>query len=189
MKIGLLGGMFNPPHLGHLLIAQQVLDFTVCDAVWFVPSYKHTFLKEAVAPEHRLAMTQRLVSESKQPLFSVCTLELDHTLDGNTINLLPLLPKEHSYSFIIGSDQLPSFHLWGSWNELLKQIPFLVFPRYGYPNEPLYEGMTMINDGSLIVSNISSTKVRDRSKRTLPLYGLVSSQVDTYITENQLYTE
>jgi nicotinate-nucleotide adenylyltransferase len=187
MNIGLLGGMFNPPHLGHLLIAQQVLDFTDCEAIWFVPSYKHTFQKEAVSPEHRLAMINAMVEESHEKRFSVCTLELDNKLDGNTINLLPLLPKEHIYHFIIGSDQLPSFHLWGDWKNLLKQIPFLVFPRYGYPNEPLYEHMTMVNDGSLIVSNISSTKVRDRVIRNLPLYGLVSTSVDAYIQKQYLF--
>lgn len=187
MKIGLLGGMFNPPHVGHLLIAQQVLDYTDCEAIWFLPSFKHTFQKEAIEPKHRLAMVERMVEESKQPKFSVSSLEIDNQLDGNTINLLPLLPKAHTYHFIVGSDQLPTFHLWGNWKELLTRLPFLVFPRYGYPNEPLYEGMTMVNDSSLIVSNISSTKVRDRVLRHLSLYGLVPSSVDSYIKENKAY--
>lgn len=187
MKVGLLGGMFNPPHLGHLLIAQQVLDFTDCEAIWFLPSYKHTFRKEAVDPRHRLSMVERMVKESQEPRFSVSSLEIDNQLDGNTINLLPFLPQEHTYHFVIGSDQLPTFHLWGNWKELLKRLPFFVFPRYGYPNEPLYENMTMVNDSSLIVSNISSTKVRDRVMRRLSLYGFVAPTVNDYITEHDLH--
>ena len=183
MIIGLLGGTFNPPHLGHVLIAQQVLDFTDCDEVWFVPVYGHTFLKPMEAVAHRVAMTQRL----NLPHTAVSTLEIDHQLDGNTINLLPFLPPEHTYRFIIGTDNLPTFHLWGQWELLLKKIPFLVYPRSGYPNEPLYPGMTMINDEALIISNLSSTKIRERVSRGLSLQAFVPEGVWQYIQENNLY--
>lgn len=185
MIIGLFGGTFNPPHLGHLWIAQQVLDFTDVDEIWFLPGYRHSFQKPAVAVEHRLAMTRLLIHSSSR--MSVSTLEIDHQLDGNTINLLPHLPSEHTYKFIIGSDQLPTFHLWGEWQQLLTKLPFLVFPRYGYPNEPIYPGMSMINDGSLVVSNISSTKVRDRAARGLSLEHFVPKSVIAYIKEHKLF--
>lgn len=190
MKIGLLGGTFNPPHIGHLLVAQQVLNFTLCDEVWMVPAYKHTFQKPAAPVEHRVEMTKILagsIAPPKHKSIKVCTLEVDHELNGNTIHLLPLLPKEHTYHFIIGSDQLPSFHLWGQWKELLKILPFFVFPRYGYPNEPLYVGMTMVNDQSLVVSNISSTKVRDRIKRGLSTQIFLPEPLEKYIAKNKLY--
>lgn len=190
MNIGLLGGTFNPPHIGHILVAQQVLDFTDCDEVWMVPSYLHSFQKPSAPVEHRVEMTNILVQgikTSQNKNINVCTLEVDQKLDGKTIHLLPFLPKEHTYSFIVGSDQLPSFHLWGEWQALLKELPFYIFPRYGYPNEPLYEGMTMINDQSLIVSNISSTKIRDRVKRGLSLHALVPLALEQYIHEHRLY--
>jgi nicotinate-nucleotide adenylyltransferase len=114
---------------------------------------------------------------------------MDNQLDGNTIHLLPLLPKEHTYHFVIGSDQLPTFHLWGEWQQLLKEIPFFVFPRLGYPNDPLYEGMTMINDSSLVVSNISSTKIRDRVRRGLSIEPFVPPGVGEYIRTHNLYQE
>jgi nicotinate-nucleotide adenylyltransferase len=190
MNIGLLGGTFNPPHIGHLLVAQQVLDFTLCDEVWMVPTYKHTFQKPAAPVEHRVEMTRILVDSvisSKNKQIKVCTIEIDQKLDGNTIHLLPFLPKEHIYTFIIGSDQLPSFHLWGEWKQLLNELPFLVFPRYGYPNEPLYAGMKVVNDQSLIVSNISSTKIRDRIKRGLLTHTFIPEPLEQYIVRNKLY--
>jgi len=183
MKIGLLGGKFNPPHLGHLLIAQQVLDFAEFDEVWFVPNYGQSF-HEPVAPvADRLAMTKLI----RVPNTNVSTLEIDNKLDGKTIHLLPFLSKVHSYTFIIGSDQLATFHEWGEYKQLVKQIPFLVFPRYGYPSEPLYENMSVLGHKALIASNISSTKVRDRIKQHLPIEMFVPEGVAEYIQKHKLY--
>lgn len=183
MKIGLLGGKFNPPHLGHMLIAQQVLDFAGLDEVWFVPNYGQSF-HEPVAPvENRLAMTKCI----KVPKTKVSTLEIDNRLDGKTIHLLPFLPKEHEYTFIIGSDQLATFHLWGEYKTLVKQIPFLVFPRYGYPSEPIYENMTVLGHKTLIASNISSTKIRERVKFGFSIDMFVPSGVAEHIQEHGLY--
>ena len=183
MNIALLGGAFNPPHLGHAMIARQILDITKPDEVWLLPNY-HQVPPKPVAPvEHRLAMTQCL-SDRK---VKISTLEIDHTLDGQTINLLPFLPKEHAYHFIIGSDQLASFHLWGNWELLLQKIPFYVFPRYGYPNEPLYPNMKVVSDELLIATNISSTKIRARVAQEKSISEFVLPEVAEYIKRHHLY--
>lgn len=183
MKIGLLGGAFNPPHLGHLMIARQVLDFTDTDEVWFLPSYGQIPPKPVADVSHRLAMTQLLTL----PHTSVSTLEIDNTLNGDTVNLLPFLPGEHEFRFIIGSDQLPTFHLWGRWQELLSTMPFVVFPRYGYPNEPLYPNMTIVESPLLVGSNISSTKIRQRVRENLSIEQFVPEQIASYISRHGLY--
>lgn len=183
MKIGLLGGAFNPPHLGHLMIAQQVLDFTDTDEVWFLPSFGQIPPKPVADVSHRLNMARLLVEERTK----ISTIEIDHQLDGDTINLLPFLPKVHEFRFIIGSDQLPTFHLWGRWRELLSSLPFLVFPRYGYPNEPLYPNMTLVGSNLLVGSNISSTKIRERVKQGLSIDQFVPKQISLYIASNGLY--
>lgn len=183
MKIALLGGSFNPPHIGHLLIARQVLDFTNTDEVWFLPSFHQSPPKPVASPQDRLAMTNLL----ELPGTKVSTIEFDHELDGETVHILPFLPKEHSFSFIIGSDQLPTFHLWQDFQKLLHAMPFFVFPRYGYPNEPLYEGMKMISDELLVGSNISSTKIRDRITRNLPIDQFAPQRVAEYINGRSLY--
>ena len=146
MKVGLFGGAFNPPHIGHILIAQQILDFTDTDEVWFLPNFGQIPPKPVADVHHRVAMTKLLSLAKTQ----VSTLEIDNRLDGDTIHLLPFLPKEHEFRFIIGSDQLPTFHLWGEWKSLIAKLPFFVFPRYGYPNEPLYANMTLIGDEQLV---------------------------------------
>lgn len=183
MNIALLGGAFNPPHLGHLMIAQQVLDFTEVEEVWFLPNYGQSPPKPVASVEDRVAMAKLLLL----PKTRVSTIEIDNKLDGETVRILPFLPKEHSFSFIIGSDQLPTFHLWLDWEKLLKAMPFWVFPRYGYPNEPLYEGMKVINHELLVGSNISSTKMRERAAKRLPIDQFVPESIAEYITQHGLY--
>jgi len=183
MNIGLLGGKFNPPHLGHMLIAQQMLDFAGFDEIWFVPNYGQSF-HEPVAPvSDRLAMTKLI----QIPKTNISTLEIDNKLDGKTIHLLPFLPKEHTYTFIIGSDQLATFHQWGEYKTLVHQMPFLVFPRYGYPSEPLYENMLVLGHKALIASNISSTKIRERIRLNLSIDQFVPKGVSEYIRAHKLY--
>lgn len=183
MKVGLLGGAFNPPHIGHLVIAQQVLDFTDIDEVWFLPNYEQIPPKPVADVAHRLAMTKLLTLDNTR----VSTLEIDNKLDGDTIRLLPHLPKEHEFRFIVGSDQLPTFHLWGRWEELIQQLPFLVFPRYGFPNEPLYPNMTIVTSELLIGTNLSSTKIRERVRYGLSIEQFVPPLVASYISSHHLY--
>jgi len=183
MNIGLFGGVFDPPHIGHILVAQQVLDFGGVDEIWFVPNYRTSFQKPTAPVSDRMAM----VTMVDLPKTVISTLEIDHKLDGQTIHLLPYLPPGNTYVFIIGSDQLATFHLWGQWQELLRQMRFLVFPRYGYPNDPLYEHMSVISDESLLATNISSTKIRERVKRGLSIAPFVPKGVEEYIKEHKLY--
>ena len=185
MRVALLGGAFNPPHLGHLIIAQQVLDFTDTKEVWFLPNYNQAPPKPVASVADRLAMTKLL----ELPRTKVSTIEIDNTLSGETVDILPFLPKEHEFSFIIGSDQLPTFHLWKDWEKLLKSMPFLVFPRHGFPNEPLHEGMKVISHELLVGSNLSSTKIRQRTRLGMPIDQFVPASIAGYVAEHGLYAK
>lgn len=184
MKVGIFGGVFNPPHLGHLMIAQQILDFTNIDEVWFLPNYGQMPPKPGVAAaHHRVAMTKLLTL----PRSKVSTLEIDHKLNGDTINLLPYLPKNNTYTFIMGADQLQHFHLWGQWETLLVQMPFLIFPRIGHANSLLRHHMKMLAHPLLIISDISSTKIRERVAAGLEIDTFIVDDVAEYIKRNRLY--
>lgn len=186
MQIGIFGGVFNPPHLGHLMIAQQVLDFTDIEEIWFLPNYGQHPPKPHIAPvTDRLAMTKLL----DVPGTKVSPIEIDRRLDGNTINLLPYLPPKHIYTFIMGADWLPGFTMWGSWKELLKKIPFLVFPRCGFANTPLYPNMTLLDAQTLMTTNISSTKIRERIQKGLSIDEFVPPAVALYIKKHGLYKQ
>ena len=183
MNIALLGGSFSPPHNGHTSIAKQVLDFGYADEVWFLPNYGQSPPKNVASVEDRIAMTRLL----DVPNTRVSTIEIDNKLDGETIHLLPFLPKEHIFSFIIGSDQLPGFTKWLNWELLLKSMQFLVFPRIGYANKPPYQGMKVIDNKGLLLNDVSSTQIRERIKNRLPIDSFVSPAVAQYISAHQLY--
>lgn len=183
MRVALLGGSFNPPHNGHISIARQVLDFGYVDEAWFLPNYGQIPPKDVVSVSDRLAMTKLL----DVPKTRVSTIEIDNKLDGETIHLLPFLRKDHTYSFVIGSDQLAGFTKWLDWQKLIKSMQFLVFPREGFPNEPLYQGMKVIDDKQLVTTDISSTRIRDCVKNGLPIDPFVPSAVAQYIYDHKLY--
>lgn len=183
MRIALLGGAFNPPHIGHQILARQVFDFGGVDQIWLLPNYGQLPPKPVAPVSDRLQMIKYLES----PNIIVSTIEIDNKLDGQTINLLPHLPAGNEYVFVIGADQLPVFHLWGRWQELLSKMPFLVFPRFGYPSEPLYDNMKLLSNELLIVSDISSTKIRDRVAKGLSISEFVPGKVEKYIKNHRLY--
>ena len=183
MRIALLGGSFNPPHAGHVWVARQVLDFCGVDEVWLFPNYNQSPSKDVASVEHRLAMT-RLLEEDK---IRVSTIEIDNKLDGETVHILPFLPKGHKFLFIIGSDQLAGFRAWQGWQKLLIALPFFVFPRPGYPAEPLEENMTVVSHELLVTASISSTIIRKRIAAGLSISAFVPEAVDLYISKHGLY--
>lgn len=181
-----MGGVFNPPHLGHLLMAEQAMDFTGIEQVWLLPVYQHSFNKHLNSLEERLKMTGMLTDDK----IKLSILEIDHKLSGQTIELIPILKKlypQHRFVFIIGSDQLATFHKWGEYKKLLKLMPFLVIPRAGFPLQPLYSGMKVLDHPLLVKTNISSTIIRNRFKKGLTIDHLVPEKVREYIEKKKLY--
>lgn len=193
MKIGILGGTFNPPHWGHQLMTQQSLEFTDLEEIWLTPCYKHTFEKKLAPAEHRLNMT-RFITNSH---IKICDEEMKKQLSGQTIELMKLLSKnypQHEFSFIIGSDNLISFKKWGCWQELVSTWPFLVFPRPEFePNLAKYGldkseyKFKIIKNPLLVTSNISSTIVRQRFEQGLETTNLICQKVKQYIIKQKLY--
>ena len=183
MRIALLGGSFNPPHIGHVWMARQVLDFCGVDEVWLLPNYDQSPSKDVAPVEHRLAMTRLLEGDR----IRVSTIEVDNKLDGETVYILPFLPKGHKFSFIIGSDQLAGFRTWQGWQKLLIALPFFVFPRPGYPAEPVEENMTVVSHELLVTASISSTIIRKRIAAGLSISAFVPKAVEEYIAKHNLY--
>jgi len=193
MNIVLFGGSFNPPHLGHQIVLTQAFELIPnVDEVWLLPTHHHTFGKhhQYASDHHRLAMTKYLLSDKVK----LCPIEIDLKLSGETIDTIHQL-KSHpkysipntKYSFLMGSDNLPSFTKWGSWEKLLDELPFFVYPRAGFPFQPLYDHMTPLESPLQVVTNISSTLIRNRLQKNLPIHHLVPPSIEQYITSHNLY--
>jgi nicotinate-nucleotide adenylyltransferase len=189
--ITLFGSAFNPPHWGHLLMVQQSFELIPQqDEVWLLPSYGHTFKEVKEEPKKRLKLAAGLIEAlpvNIRDTVKVCPIEIDYQTPGETVETLELLRKERPYltgkmgikpdeklkfNFLMGSDQLPRFMEWGGYEKLLKEMAFYIFPRPGHPMEPLYPGTTALTSDYLITTNLSSTLIRQRLAKGLPVNNL-----------------
>lgn len=186
MKIAILGGRFDPPHIGHFQLSRQVLESRRdIDKLIFVPAYKHPWREIIASPEDRIAMLKTSLPDRTE----VWDIEIKHKTE-RTIDSLMLLKEKllADLYWIVGSDILPEFHRWKDFDKLTKLATFLVFPRLGYPMpDKLPAGFEKIEAPRLKISDFSSTAIRDAIKKKEPISGLVTPGVEKYIMENNLY--
>jgi nicotinate-nucleotide adenylyltransferase len=185
MHIVLFGGAFDPPHLGHQNITRALLEQKLADEVWYVPVGEHHFGKKMASAEDRVAMLQLVLDDPRVKIerYEIDTAGISYT--HKTLEALSAQYPEHHFSWIIGSDNLPSFHKWGDYQALLKEFPFYVYPRKDFPMQPLYEGMTPLQQVPEVA--ISSTDVRAALRAAHPITNLVDPQVAEYIKQKGLY--
>jgi len=173
-KVAILGGAFNPPTVGHIAVAQYVLNTSkTFDEVWLMPCYKHMYGKEMVDFQHRFKMCEIAASEDGR--IKAWDYEGRNQLKGETYHLVKLLQGEefakHEYNFsiIIGMDNANTFSKWVNYELLEKMIAFVVVPRAGVErqaDQDWYLKPPHIFLGNIEGSmpNISSTEVREYLK-------------------------
>ena len=191
MKIGFLGGSFDPVHFGHLIAAQDAYEQHQLDRLVLVPAAQAPLKPNDVqsSAEHRLAMLRAAVEWDHR--FEISDFELrrggvSYTIDSAR-HFRELYPEDRLY-WIIGGDQLPRLHLWKDINELARLVEFVVLERPGFPlkADVGVPGLRLHRcDGHLL--GISSTELRERVKQGLSLDYFVPHKAIVYITENRLY--
>ena len=199
MKVGILGGTFDPVHNGHLTVAEQVKSQLKMDEVIFIPAGQ-PWLKQdrLISPaEHRLDMLRLAVAG--KPYFSISTIELDRPGNTYTIDTIDRLlaesgPEGELY-FIIGWDKLAELHLWKDATGLLEKCCLVAVPRPGYALPDLREleaavpGATrrvVLLDSPLV--DISASEIRQRVRQGLSISNLVPEAVALYIRRQALYS-
>jgi nicotinate-nucleotide adenylyltransferase len=191
VKIGFLGGSFDPVHFGHLLAAQDAFEQHSLDRLIIVPAAQ-TPLKPTEAqstPADRLAMVRAATEWDTR--FEVSDFELrrggmSYTIDSAR-HFRALYPDDDLY-WVIGGDQLPQLHLWKDVGELAKLVEFIFLERPGYPVKAAVgvPGLRLHRcDGHLLA--ISSTELRDRTRRNLSLDYFVPHKAIVYIRARGLY--
>ncbi|MBB3999898.1 nicotinate-nucleotide adenylyltransferase [Aureimonas pseudogalii] len=132
LRIGLFGGSFNPPHEGHLLVAETALQRLRLDRVWWMvtpgnPLKDHGNLKPLA---ERVALSRRLV---RDPRILVTALEAVHQIryTADTVALLRRRKPDVRFVWLMGADSLAGFHRWQSWRTIARQVPLAVIDRPG----------------------------------------------------------
>ena len=138
MKAGLYFGSFNPVHIGHMAIANYMVEYTDMDQVWFVVSPQNPFKKRKslLADHHRLELVERALGNDER--FRATDIEFKMPTPSYTIDTLAWLSEKYpSYRFVIimGSDGLPAFPKWKNASEIQKNYKRYVYPRPGFHAE------------------------------------------------------
>jgi nicotinate-nucleotide adenylyltransferase len=200
MKIGLIGGTFNPIHHGHLILSEYVRENFKLDKVIFIPTGlpPHKSASVVEKPEIRLEMT-KLAIEMNQ-FFSVSDIEtyregISYTID-TIIELKNLYPTDQLY-FLIGADSLFELPTWKYYEQLISKTNIIVVNRPGGANNLIGAKIKEYEDqfgGSIIevkspLIDISSSDIRNRVKDGKSIKYLVPNNVEEFILQNNLYKE
>lgn len=178
--VALIGGSFNPPHVGHLLLAQYVYATQDVEAVWLMPSASHPLGKQLTSFEDRFHLCERLAADAG-PWLTVTDVEQRLGGEGRTVDTLEHLVKVHperSFRVVVGSDIVAELPLWKDVPRIEQLAPFLFVNRAGHPS-PLAIGPPLVE--------ISSTGIRARLKSGQDVSDLVPRGVLASIRARGLY--
>ncbi|WP_142245952.1 nicotinate-nucleotide adenylyltransferase [Rossellomorea marisflavi] len=186
MKIGILGGTFNPPHMGHLIVAEQVRDQAGLDEVWFMPNAvpPHKVMESNVTAIQRVTMIKEAIKG--HPHFRVESIELEREGPSYTYETMRLLREKyphHKFSFIIGGDMVEYLPNWKEIDELLSTITFIGVNRPQYSTDSPYE----ITSLDIPAIDISSSTIRNLAKEKRSFRYLVPDDVYRLIKGEKLY--
>jgi len=185
-KVGILGGTFNPPHIGHLIMANEVYHALELDEVRFMPNAiaPHKKNEDNSTDDNRLHMVELLIEPYSE--FSVETIELERGGISYTYDtMIALMEREPDtqFYFIIGGDMIDSLHTWYKIDELTKLVQFVGIRRPGTNSESPYD-VWMIDAPEI---DVSSTFIRERIASGGTLRFLIPEEVEAYIRKEGLY--
>ena len=180
MNVALIGGSFNPPHVGHLLAALYVRATQDVDEVWLMPAFRHPFGKEMVGFEDRLRMCELLCEEVSRWL-KVSAVEREAGDEGFTVQTLEFLVRRyaaHRFTLVIGSDIVEDLPGWKDFDRIRQLARVLVLHRAGHPAaEAVGPPLALV----------SSTEVREALLRGEEPVALVPRAVLSYARAHRLY--
>lgn len=191
MNVGLYFGTFNPIHIGHLIIANHMVEYTDLDEVWFVvtPHNPHKQKSTLLNDYHRLEMVY-LACEN-YPKLKPCDIEFKLPQPNYTIDTLAHLEEKypkHNFSLIMGQDNLNTFHKWKNYQVILERYQILVYPRIANNDqENILQNHPKITCVDAPVVEISSTFIRQAIKDKKNITPLLPSKVLEFIDRNLFY--
>lgn len=185
-RVGVLGGTFDPIHLGHLAAASEVYEVLGLDTVLLVPTAAHSLKGAPLASaEHRLAMCR--VAAAEDDRLGVSDVDIVRGGVTYTVDTLTDLTAQYpgaELTFITGADSLATLPQWRSPERLAQLARFVGVTRPGHALPPMPDGTLVVEVPSVAVS---STEVRRRVRAGAPIRYLVPDSVVAYIDQFSLY--
>ncbi|MGI8714314.1 MAG: nicotinate-nucleotide adenylyltransferase [Solirubrobacteraceae bacterium] len=198
MRLGILGGTFNPPHLAHLVCAQEAHRELALERVLLIPARipPHKRVEQDPGPEHRLAMCRLAVAGDER--FQVSDMELERDGPSFTVDTLVELKKrapQDQLVLILGGDIAAGLPEWKEPERVLGLSTVAIARRRGTPRGAVEEALDQLRGGdrarffSMPRIGISSTMLRHRVAAGQPIRYFVPDQVEAYIQRHGLYSQ
>lgn len=201
MNIGLYFGTFNPIHIGHLIIANYMVEFTDLDQVWLVVTPQNPLKKKTtlLADYHRLAMVELAVEQNEK--LKASTIEFNLPKPSYTINTLAYIKEKypkHQFSLIMGEDNLRTLHHWKNYEQIIDNHKIYIYPRAlteqektASTNEEIVENNLQHHKNVVFcdapVMKVSSSFIRDAIKNKKDVRYLLSEPVHQYVEKMNFY--
>jgi len=191
MKVGLFFGTFNPIHVGHMIIANYIAEFSDLDEVWFVITPQSPFKQKTtmLSNHHRLAMVNIAVENYSK--LKTTDIEFNLPQPNYTINTLVHIEEKfptHQFCLIMGEDNLKGFHKWKNYETILQNYQLYVYPRIseGTVNHQFFNHKSVHTVNAPIVQ-ISSTLIRKSIQNKKNISTMLPANVWKYIDEMNFY--
>jgi nicotinate-nucleotide adenylyltransferase len=206
-RLGILGGTFDPPHYGHLLLADTARVQLRLDRVLFAPAGQppHKPSDQPSPVVQRVALVQAALTDAAEPAFALSRVDLDRPGPHYTVDLLQILRKRHPGAetwFLIGTDSLDDLPSWRDPTRIIALTRLAVLQRPGYqPDLDEVQARLDPGDGSAAPADlhqrvdwligpalaVSSSALRERARQGFPLRYLVPPSVEAYVRDHRLY--
>ncbi|APX99137.1 nicotinate (nicotinamide) nucleotide adenylyltransferase [Lacinutrix venerupis] len=191
MKIGLYFGSFNPIHIGHLIIANQLVENSDLDQIWFVVTPHNPFKKKSTLLDNHQRLEMVYLATKDYDKLKESNIEFNLPQPNYTINTLTYLQEKypiHDFALIMGEDNLKSFHKWKNYEVILENHNIYVYPRISEGIvETQFTNHEKIHRVKAPIMEISSTMIRNAIKNGKNVKPLLPKKVWEYVDEMNFY--
>lgn len=191
MKVGLFFGTFNPIHIGHMIIANYIVEFSDLDEVWFVITPQSPFKQKMsmLSNHHRLSIANIAVENYAK--LKTSDIEFNLPQPNYTINTLAYIEEkypEKQFCLIMGEDNLKGFHKWKNYETILQNYELYVYPRiFKEQTESRFSNHKKVHKVDAPIVQISSTFIRKAIKEKKDISTMLPDSVWNYIDEMNFY--
>lgn len=189
-NIGLFFGSFNPIHIGHVIIANHLIEYSDLNEIWFVVSPQNPLKdKKTLLAEHlRYEMVQLVCEE--YPKFRANSIEFSLPKPSYTIDTLTILQEkypQHKFTLLLGEDNLHTLHKWKNYETLLKKYDIIIYPRITENITEIQFSQEKITKIEAPIIEISSTQIRKMITEKKNIKPLLTEKVFHFIDGSNLY--